>query len=301
MTQKWVGRFAPTPSGPLHFGSLVAALGSYLIARQRQGQWLLRIEDIDPPREMPGAAQDILSTLEAFGFEWDGPVTYQSQRTAAYEQALDLLHSKSLVYQCDCSRKIVIERNDGVYDKYCRNRDLIDIGDSAIRIKFDPTFAKFNDEIFGHCEFNQQVFCQDFVVRRRDGLFAYQLAVVVDDIDFGINHIVRGADILDSTPRQNFLYHCFDKSAPSYFHLPLVTDESGHKYSKSKFFPAVEPAKACEWILKAYIHLGQKPPETDQIDKPDELLNWAVSNFELNKISKQPIAYPTDRGGEITT
>lgn len=299
MTQQWVGRFAPTPSGPLHFGSLVAALGSYLIARQGQGKWLLRIEDLDPPREMPGATKDILKTLEAFGLEWDGSVVYQSERTAAYEQAIDLLESKSLIYQCDCSRKVVMERSDGVYDKYCRNRDLVDFGESASRIKFDAKFAKFDDHIFGECEFNQQVFCQDFVIRRRDGLFAYQLAVVVDDIDSNVNHVVRGADILDSTPRQNFLYHCFDHQPPKYYHLPLVVDEKGQKYSKSKLFPAVRPHEACDWLIKAFGHLGQSLPKNLDFTSPKDFLAWAVNHFRLEKVSQKPIAYRADISAKL--
>ena len=291
MTDLWIGRFAPTPSGPLHFGSLVAALGSYVIARQRQGQWLMRIEDLDPPREMPGAADDILRTLEAFGFEWDGEIVYQSQRDSAYKNSLDYLEEKHLVYYCDCSRKTVQERNAGIYDRYCRDRELIDFGESAARIRFNETFAEFNDEILGLCTFNQPENSQDFVVRRRDGLYAYQLAVVVDDIEQGVNHVVRGADILDSTPRQNYIYHCLGKTPPSYYHLPLVVDESGHKFSKSKFSPAIRADKATEWLVKAFQHLGQNCDKNMLDASPNEFLFFAVNNFELDKVGVNPVTY----------
>jgi len=283
----WVGRFAPTPSGPLHFGSLTAALGSYLIAKQNNGLWLMRIEDLDPPREMPGAAADILHTLESFGFEWDGQVLYQSQRYEAYRAALKRLDQKGLIYYCDCSRKMVIERNQGVYDQFCRKRGLSN-DNGAARIKFNDHFTRFFDEILGDCQFDQPEHYQDFVVKRRDGFWAYQLAVVVDDIAQEINHVVRGADILDSTPRQNFLYSCYNKAAPKYYHLPLVVDAKGQKLSKSKLSPAIPKQQMTAWLVRAYAHLGQSLVDDIEMALPGEFLQWACQNFNLSQVGTSP-------------
>ena len=284
--QQWTGRFAPTPSGPLHFGSLVAALGSYLIAKQKQGLWLLRIEDLDPPREQPGAASSIIHTLERFGFQWDGEIVYQSQRQSLYHQALAELSDKQLTYRCDCSRKQVLQRNSGVYDGYCRERNLSPQLEAAVRIKFAAGFEKFNDQILDDCIFEQPEDLQDFVVLRRDNLFAYQLAVVVDDIEQEINHVVRGADILDSTPRQNFLYSCFQKRPPLYFHLPLVIDETGQKFSKSKLYPAISEHQASELLCLALIHLGQKVVPDLAMGTPSEVLQFAIKSWDISKVSK---------------
>jgi glutamyl-Q tRNA(Asp) synthetase len=294
MNSPLIGRFAPSPSGPLHFGSLVAALGSYLIARQNQGLWLMRIEDIDPPREMPGAADDILRTLESFGFEWDGQVMYQSRRSEHYLNALQSLRDKGLLYACDCSRKMVLERNQGIYDRYCLTRHIADENHCALRVKFDQNFSAFYDHILGACHFDQQEYLQDFVVRRSDQLFAYQLAVVVDDIAQDVNQIVRGADILDSTPRQNLLYHYFEQSPPAYYHLPLVVDLQGHKLSKSRFSPAISPAHATRWLSKAYQHLGQAIATDAEALSPMDFLHWAVANFDLQKVGSTAIRYRAD-------
>ena len=295
---QWVGRFAPSPSGPLHFGSLVAALGSYIIAKQAKGTWLLRIEDIDPPRVVTGAADNIIKSLEGFGFEWDGEIVYQSQRNREYLDALEILKSKALVYSCDCSRKLVQTRNKGVYDGFCRNKALPTEGETAVRVKFDTwinqSFAEFNDGILGSCRFNQSKVLQDFIIRRRDGLFAYQLAVVIDDIEQGVNQVVRGADILDSTPRQNYLYHCFELTPPQYFHLPLVTDILGVKYSKSDFSSAIDSKYASQWLVKALIHLGQKVDSELVQQSPSAILGWAIKNWQLELVPQKPGIYQAD-------
>ncbi|MCW9016157.1 MAG: tRNA glutamyl-Q(34) synthetase GluQRS [Kangiellaceae bacterium] len=292
-----MGRFAPTPSGPLHFGSLVAALASYLVAKQRNGKWLIRVEDIDPPREVPGAAKSIIETLEAFGFEWDGEITYQSKRNGLYQKALEELHYKGKIYLCHCSRKQVQLRNNGIYDGYCRTQnsalnqsklfDLTQLNETAIRAKFAAGFELFHDHILGQCQFESEADKQDFILFRRDSLFAYQLAVVVDDIEQQVNHVVRGADILDSTPRQNFLYHCFDKPTPEYYHLPLVIDESGQKFSKSKLYPAINSSDASSYLVKALIHLGQKVESDLQSGTPQEILKYAVNNWSLGLVGKE--------------
>jgi glutamyl-Q tRNA(Asp) synthetase len=292
---KLIGRFAPTPSGPLHFGSLVAALGSYIIAKQNNGDWLLRIEDIDPPRVVIGAADNIIRTLEAFGFEWNGDIVYQSQRNSAYQAALEILQTNKLTYMCNCSRKLVQNRNNGIYDGYCRNKEPFQDTEAAVRLKFDVplegSFSDFHDRILGHCHFSQPNDLQDFVLRRRDGLFAYQLAVVIDDIEQGVNHVVRGADILDSTTRQNYLYHCFNLLPPTYYHLPLVTDINGNKYSKSQFSPAIKLKDASSWLVKALQHLGQNVESELASSSPSEILNWSIKHWQLDLVPKSSKRY----------
>lgn len=294
-----VGRFAPTPSGCLHFGSLVAALGSYLVARQAGGRWFLRVEDLDPPREVKGAAAEILKTLQAFGFEWDGEVSYQSQRQQYYHQALEQLKQSGMVYACNCSRKQLQQRSGGVYDGHCRERKLDEAQDVAWRIRFGEDFARFTDRVLGDCCFDQPADIQDFVVRRRDGLFAYQLAVVVDDIAQGVTQVVRGADILDSTPRQNYLYQALGYKPPAYYHLPLVVDGQGEKLSKHKFSPAIGAHNASLWLVRALAHLGQLSlTESDKnltgelvaelsAQAPDKILRWALENWQLEKVGRK--------------
>lgn len=286
--KSWVGRFAPTPSGSLHFGSLVAALGSYLIAKHHHGEWLLRIEDLDPPRVVKGAVDDILRTLEVFGFEWDSAVIYQSQRGAFYQAAIDKLKQLNLVYPCSCSRKQILQRNAGVYDNYCRHKQIEDnLSNYALRARFSHRWSDFEDNILGRCSFCTSADTQDFVVQRRDGLYAYQLAVVVDDIQQGVNHVVRGADIIDSTPRQNFLYQALGYQPPEYYHLPLVVDEQGEKLSKRKFSTAIGGYNPGEWLIKALQHLEQPVlPEMNQ-SHPSEILALAVENWQLNKVPYQ--------------
>ncbi|TQV87696.1 tRNA glutamyl-Q(34) synthetase GluQRS [Aliikangiella coralliicola] len=280
----WIGRFAPTPSGPLHFGSLVAAVGSYCVARHKNGLWLLRIEDLDPPREVAGAATEILKTLEAFGFEWDREVCYQSKQQNHYRAALEQLENQKVTYRCDCSRKLVLQRNSGVYDSYCRSRALDNGVESATRIRFESGYESFEDRILGKCCFERPADTQDFVVQRRDGLFAYQLAVVVDDIEQNVNHVVRGADILDSTPRQNYLYHCLKVAPPSYYHLPLVVDAQGEKFSKSRFSPSIKCEQASRWLVEALCHLGQKVDQNLISATPPEILDWAITHWRTSDV-----------------
>ncbi|WP_444995462.1 tRNA glutamyl-Q(34) synthetase GluQRS [Aliikangiella sp. IMCC44359] len=295
--KKWIGRFAPSPSGQLHFGSLVAALGSYLIARQQNGSWLLRIEDIDPPREVPGAAEAIIQTLKHFGFEWDSPVTYQSQRSAYYQQAIELLFEQKRLYYCDCSRKQIQQRNQGSYDGFCRTRQLKDTNNCALRIIFESGFECFSDQIQGPCSYLLPVDTQDFVIKRRDHLMAYQLAVVVDDIEQGVNHVVRGADILDSTPRQNFLYHCFNHQPPAYYHLPLVVDENQQKLSKSKLSSALTLQQASAYLVKALQHLGQEVDAELLFLKPSEILAWGVEHWQLENVGRASKIYTREDFG----
>jgi len=220
------GRFAPSPTGPLHFGSLVAALGSYMDAKAHGGEWLVRMEDIDTPRVVPGAADDILRTLERFGLAWDGPVLYQSSRIDAYESALADLRKRDLVFACSCSRKDTGDRYPGT----CRAGAHGDR--TSWRLLVGGEVVEFVDRRLGPQRQNVEEYCGDFVLKRADGLFAYQLAVVVDDAFQDITDVVRGEDLLDSTARQILLQRALGYPQPGYLHLPVVLNEAGQKLSK---------------------------------------------------------------------
>ncbi len=258
--QVYRGRFAPTPSGPLHFGSLVAALGSYLEARTHGGEWLVRIEDLDPPRVLAGAADSILRTLEAFGFEWDGAVLYQGRRGEAYADAVQRLIRAGLVYACTCSRKQLAENArrgvDGpVYPGTCRGR-AIESASAAQRLRVPETRIVFADALQGRIACDPARECGDFVLRRADGVYSYQLAVVVDDAEQGISHVVRGADLLTSTPRQIVVQTCLDLPTPAYLHLPLALDEHGDKLSKQTLATPIEPRAPLPALFAALEFLG---------------------------------------------
>ncbi|MFM9835679.1 MAG: tRNA glutamyl-Q(34) synthetase GluQRS, partial [Methylophilaceae bacterium] len=237
-SNQYIGRFAPSPTGPLHFGSLVAALASFLEAKVNKGKWLLRMEDLDKPREVKGAAADILCTLEAFGFAWDGEVIYQSNRTDAYQEALNVLQQKNLVYQCTCSRKEIADSaltsglEGKVYPKTCLTHTPRPNIHAALRAVTPNQMFRFKDKIQGHINQNLATEIGDFVLKRADRLFAYQLAVVVDDFYQGVTHIVRGSDLLDSTPRQIYLQQLLNFSTPAYAHVPIALNANGEKLSK---------------------------------------------------------------------
>ncbi len=291
----YVGRFAPSPTGLLHIGSLLTALASYADARAHNGKWLVRMEDLDPPREMAGAADHILHTLEAFGFEWDGEVAYQSRRHHLYEDALGRLKDKGLVYPCYCSRKdwqaAASMGADGfVYNGRCRvadHRPSENGRPPAWRIRVPDRIIGFDDTLVGHYAQNLASDIGDFVLLRADGFWAYQLAVVVDDAEQGITHIVRGQDLLVSTPRQIFLQYSLGFSRPGYAHLPLLVNQSGQKWSKQTLAPALDGSQA-ELLLRqvsAYLNL----PPAPQIDRPRDLLDWAVLHWQISRVPKQAI------------
>ncbi|MFD1259538.1 tRNA glutamyl-Q(34) synthetase GluQRS [Entomomonas asaccharolytica] len=284
MPKPYIGRFAPTPSGGLHLGSLVAALASYLDAKAANGQWLIRIEDIDPPREVAGATDNILRTLEAYGFEWDGEILYQSNRLATYQSVIDRLLSNGLAYACTCSRKQLEDYS--IYPNFCRDA-LKPCIDAAIRIRVPELIYQFNDRVQG--KFSQHLGREvgDFIVKRRDGFFAYQLAVVLDDAEQGITDIVRGADLLDSTPRQLYLQELLGFSKPNYLHVPILLDENGHKLSKTQCSPILPIKQASQLLITALEILGQ-PIETNFYQEtPKNILNYAVSNWCVDFIPKQ--------------
>lgn len=233
-----IGRFAPSPTGPLHRGSLVAAVGSWLFARRAGGQWLVRMEDLDTPRVVPGAAEEILAALRRYGLEWDGEVGYQSQRTALYEAALAQLREKGLVYDCGCSRAELQRAasaplgREPVYPGTCRNGLPPGRMARAVRFRAPEEVIAFDDLLRGRIEENVAEMTGDFVVRRADGVFAYQLAVVVDDAAQGVTQVVRGGDLLSSTPRQIALQRALGYATPEYAHLPLVLNADGTKLGK---------------------------------------------------------------------
>lgn len=286
-----VGRFAPSPTGPLHFGSLVAALGSYLLAKQFGGNWLLRIEDLDPPRVVPGSADAILKLLEMLGFEWDGEVLYQSRRFDRYRQVLQQLRERGFLFDCSCSRRELIASaphfgEDGpIYPGTCRQGAVGPRQERSIRVRVPDMEISCRDQIFGvQCQ-NLQREIGDFVLQRADGLFAYQLAVVVDDIDSGVNQVVRGADLLFSTPRQAFLYQCLQQPLPKYFHLPLALGADEQKLSKRHGKSAIITSDNSRPALWSALHfLGQHPPASLQGAGERELLAWGLENFAVTNV-----------------
>lgn len=301
----YIGRFAPSPTGSLHFGSLVAAIASYCDAKSKGGQWLLRMEDLDKPREVAGAADSILRSLDAFGFEWDAPILYQSQRSEIYEDYLHQLKHNGFIYACTCSRKEIADSSiasgvDGViYPKTCYNNLLenspnnlnasasrMDAASWRINVDNAQKIA-FIDAIQGAVSQNLQTDVGDFILKRKDGFFAYQLAVVVDDALQNITHIVRGADLLDSTPRQIYLQQLLNFSTPHYAHVPLATNAAGEKLSKQTLAKPIDTGIAGHLIVEALSFLGQKPPLALKNASLAECWHWAIKHWNLANVPRQ--------------
>lgn len=296
-TPKPRGRFAPSPTGPLHIGSLIAAVASYLDARSRQGEWLVRIEDLDLPRQMPGGAGLILRTLEEYGFEWDGEVLYQSQRDMYYQDALQQLASSGLLYPCGCSRKEIadsaIHGIDGlVYPGTCRHGLAPGKSPRAWRIKVGGSAVSFQDAVQGEISQVLSRDIGDFVLKRADGLFAYQLAVVVDDEMQGITHVVRGADLLDSTPRQIFLQRAMGYATPSYLHVPVAANAAGEKLSKQTLAQALDSRNKTEDLWQVLAFLQQSPPDELRRDSCAGIWRWAMQHWQPSRIPRRR-AIPT--------
>lgn len=285
LSPSYIGRFAPSPSGPLHFGSLIAATGSYLQAKSQHGKWLLRIEDIDTPRMQPGATDDIMRTLEQFHLYWDGDVWYQSQRLERYHDILQQLRQQQQVYGCQCSRKQITALG-GIYNGQCAPLHL-EQGKLAWRLKSPPTATGFTDQIFGEQHINPQMAAEDYILCRRDGLFAYQLVVVVDDMDQHITEVIRGADLLETTPRQQALFKLLGATTPAYGHLPLAVVRPGFKLSKQNHAEAVNRDTAGPILYQVLSFLGHKPPAELQRASPAELLSWAIAHWDLRNIPQQ--------------
>ena len=290
------GRFAPSPTGPLHFGSLIAAVASYLEAHVHQGQWLLRMEDLDQPREVPGAADDILRTLEAFHFEWHGEIVYQSRRGEAYQAALQQLQDKGLVYPCACSRKEIADSAlhnpaphglDGlIYPGTCRQGLPPGKTPRAWRIRTHDEIIAFDDAIQGSFRHDLSREVGDFVLKRADGFFAYQLAVVVDDAEQNITDVVRGADLLDSTSRQIYLQQMLGYSTPGYTHVPAATNQHGEKLSKQTLAPPLDKLNPHKDLWHALHFLGQQPPAGLQQSPITELWEWAKLHWQSGRIPR---------------
>jgi glutamyl-Q tRNA(Asp) synthetase len=284
MSHSYIGRFAPSPTGPLHIGSLIAALASYLQARQQQGKWLVRMEDLDPPREVPGAARSILDSLQAHGLHWDEPVLYQSQRQPAYQQRLNQLFKQGQAFYCNCTRAD-IQALGGIYQGHCRHQLTPPTNVSAIRVCTDDQRIEFQDQLQGAISQNLQSEVGDFVVRRKDGLFAYQLAVVTDDAEQGITDIVRGSDLLDSTPRQIHLQRLLNIRTPNYLHIPVITNRKGQKLSKQTFAKPLANEKATDNLRQALRFLNQ-PELPQQQQTTSELLQQALKLWDIGKVPK---------------
>lgn len=288
-----VGRFAPSPTGPLHFGSLVTAVASYLTARNQEGRWLVRIEDLDPPRIQAGATESILHTLKQYGFEWDGEIIFQSSptRQAAYTEAL--MQLQPYTYPCYCSRKQLQQaaqqgRLGAIYADTCRTYPPISSTKAAaIRIKTPDQTIGFQDLIYG--DYAQQLHTEigDFVIKRADGLWAYQLAVVVDDAYQGITQVVRGADLLDNTPRQIYLQSLLGYATPNYAHIPLVLDTQGQKLSKQTYAPALlsDEYSIRHNLYQALKFLNQNPPD-ELITAPIKTIwDWSIQHWSLTLLT----------------
>lgn len=287
------GRFAPSPTGPLHKGSLVAAVASYLEAKKQNGQWLIRMEDVDESRNVKGAADKILRSLEAYGFEWDEEVIYQTQRKQAYTDALQQLKDLKLIYPCTCSRKdlkILAElgqlKNSPmgyIYPGTCINKsfDTLINDNYATRIKTSASVISFQDSLQG--KYSQQLNTDsgDFIIQRRDSLFAYQLAVVVDDAMQNITHVVRGIDLIDSTPRQIYLQHCLNLPALKYTHLPVILNSLGEKLSKQTGAKGIGEKANIPLLIDCLRFLGQQPPENLKNESLKTVWQWAEEHWKL--------------------
>lgn len=298
---EYVGRFAPSPTGPLHFGSLVAALGSCLEARARGGRWLLRMEDVDEPRCSGAAADDIVRTLDAFGFEWDGALLVQSRRTDRYREVLDRLVAAGDVYPCACTRRELADAAlaaDGaaIYPGTCRRGLPAGKTARAWRLRVDEAEIDFDDALQGRRRQRLDREVGDFVLLRADGYFAYQLAVVVDDADQGVTHVVRGADLLDSTPRQILLQRRLGWLTPAYAHLPVVVNTHGEKLSKQTRAPAVDVRRAAPTLVAALAFLGQAPPGDLAAASVAEVWIWARAAWRLARVPATRGIIPIQNG-----
>ena len=289
---RYRGRFAPSPTGPLHFGSLVAAVGSYLEAKTRGGAWLVRIEDLDPPREQPGAAALILRTLEACGMSWDGEILYQSRRGPAYRAALARLQAQGLVYVCGCSRREIADSGPGaddalIYPGTCRTGLAPGRTPRAARLRVGDETIAFDDAVQGTLIQNLGEEVGDFVLQRADGPVAYQLAVVVDDAEQGITDVVRGADLLESTPRQIYLQRLLGLPSPRYLHLPAAVNAAGEKLSKQTLAAPVDGLDPVPALAQVMDFLGQAPPPQLGRATLAGFWDWALSHWDAKRIARQ--------------
>lgn len=280
------GRFAPSPTGSLHLGSLYTALASFLSARSQHGQWLIRIDDLDTLRNVPGATADILKTLEIFNLFWDEEVSYQSQTLALYQNFIEQLMETNQVYPCTCSRKTLAEfqSKTTIYPKFCRTKTFIPTEPYALRLKTESIDIAFEDFLQGRICHNIAQQSGDFIIQRKDKIIAYQFAVVIDDYQQQITEVVRGFDLLDSTPQQIYLYHLLKLQPPAYAHVPILTHQHGQKLSKQSYAQAVNVTNPVATLFYLLTLLKQQPPIALQKASVTELLCWAIAHWQPEKL-----------------
>ncbi|NMH60226.1 tRNA glutamyl-Q(34) synthetase GluQRS [Alteromonas ponticola] len=281
----YIGRFAPSPSGPLHFGSLVAAVASYLDARSHDGKWWLRIEDIDEPRSVAGADVAILRTLSAHHLHWDGDVAYQSTQHGRYQGVVEGLIESQRAYFCQCTRKM-IKAAGGAYQGTCRQRGLTAQG-NAVRLLVDRPVTRFTDRIQGDVVISDAHALEDTIIKRRDGLYSYNLVVVLDDIHQGVTHIVRGFDLLSTTSAHLTLYQALGIAAPEYAHFPVAAMLPGHKLSKQNHARAIDDRTPLANLKRVLKFLTLWTPECDTIDTCEALITWAIKHWNCKKLPKK--------------
>lgn len=300
---RYCGRFAPTPSGPLHFGSMIAAIGSYCDARANNGSWHVRIDDIDKPREVPGAADDILQTLARFGLEWDGEPVFQSRHLTSYHTAIHILRSRAHVYACSCSRKEISQADETgvdnpIYSGACRNGLKIGRRARSLRLQIDiDVQADFSDFLQGTISQYLATEVGDFVLYRSGGIFAYHLACAVDDAQQGVTHVVRGADLIESTPRQIHLQRLLGIPTPAYLHLPIALSGPGQKFSKQTGATRVDDCRPGEIIHSALKFLQQRPPAELMQAPARTAIEWGVAHWRRENLPRTRAIEikPTDR------
>jgi len=281
----YVGRFAPTPSGDLHLGSLYTAVASYLDARAHRGRWLLRIEDLDRPREVVGSAAGILQTLGEFGFQWDGEAVRQRDRDELYTAALQDLHARGLTFECSCSRLQLEDEHR--YSGTCRAQPQIRGIPTATRLRVEPGYIQFGDRIQG--AYRQDVYAAvgDVILKRRDRIFAYLLAVVIDDAEQGVTHVVRGADLLDNTPRQIYLQRCLGLPRPEYAHVPVLTELDDAKLAKSRRSVRLDSGEAVPQLVATFSLLGLEPPDSLGRSTLADAWDWAIAHWDIRQVPKR--------------
>lgn len=286
-----VGRYAPSPTGPLHFGSLIAALASFCHARSQGGRWLLRIDDVDASRVVPGADRSIIETLAAFSLTHDGPILYQSQRRGAYAAAVARLRDASLAFDCACSRREAQSGPAGIegpiYPGTCR--DGLPRGRCArsVRLRADAGVVAVADRIQGRYAQDLAADIGDFVIRRADGVAAYQLATVLDDAEQGVTEVIRGADLLSSTPRQIWIHRCLDLPLPTYGHIPVIVDAAGQKLGKSTGALALDSVRRQAQLVECLALLGQMPPATLAARSVDGVIDWAIDHWDADRVPRR--------------
>ncbi|MDY6919545.1 MAG: tRNA glutamyl-Q(34) synthetase GluQRS [Pseudomonadota bacterium] len=288
MSSTYVGRFAPSPTGPLHLGSLLTAVASYLDARSADGRWLVRIEDLDPPREQAGASEQILDCLQNYGLHWDGKVRYQSERGEAYESWVQTLLQQQRAFYCTCSRKQILEATGSTtYPGTCRHCHQPPAAPHAIRVQVPDSDVAFSDAIQGPVACNLRQQGGDYIIKRKEGLYAYHLAVVLDDADQGVTHIVRGCDLLEPTFCQWHLQSVLGLSHPQYAHLPVLVNAAGEKLSKQTFAEPLPRQQPWPYLLYCLQALGQRPPASLRGAAPQQILQWGSEHWSLAAVPRQ--------------